>query len=218
MKKYFNQTKRFRKDTLSAFYLKINEVLYCSQINPGLLFTARSTMFEVFTDLMNQVGCKSVPAHLFLCHRVFSQRQTCKMCTRIICYETTHSKILSKLYSKWILLNEFVTEAPEDLKRVFELMSCPNVSSFLSLNCFIGCTRLNDSVVPREEENFPDTNLLGANHLMLIFTHFLTVVSRISVNYLYKHLTQKWHKPHVGQLHKELHVGRPLDCVYVYVC
>ena len=154
MKKYFNQTKRFRKDTLSAFYLKINEVLYCSQINPGLLFTARSTMFEVFTDLMNQVGCKSVPAHLFLCHRVFSQRQTCKMCTRIICYETTHSKILSKLYSKWILLNEFVTEAPEDLKRVFELMSCPNVSSFLSLNCFIGCTRLNDSVVPREKRIF----------------------------------------------------------------
>ena len=86
-------------------------------------------------------------------------------------------------------------------------MSCPNLSSFLSLNCFIGCTRLNDSVVPREEENFPDINLLGANHLMLIFTHFLTVVSRISVNYLYKHLTQKWHKPHVGQVHRELHVG-----------
>ena len=137
------------------------------------------------------------------------------MCTRIICYETTHSKILSKLCTKWILLNEFVTEAPEDLKRVFELMSCPNLSSFLSLNCFIGCTRLNDRVVPREEENFPDINLLGANHQMLIFTHFLTIVSRISVNYLYKHLTQKWHKPHVGQVHRELHVGRPLDCVYV---
>ena len=139
-------------------------------------------MADVLTDLMNHVGCKSVLAHSLLCHRVLGQQQARKMCIGMICRETTHLKILSELYL--FPLNELVTEAPEDLKRVFELMSCPNLSSVLSLNCVIDCTRLNDSVVSREEENFPDINPLDTSHLMLISTHFLTVASRISVNYL----------------------------------
>ena len=139
-------------------------------------------MVDVFTDLMNHVGCKSVLAHLLLCHRVLGQQQARKKCTGTICRETTHLKILSELYL--FPLNELVTEAPKDLKRVFELLACPNLTSVLSLNCVIDCARLNYSVVSREEENFPDINPLDTSHLMLISTHFLTVASRIFVNYL----------------------------------
>ena len=54
-------------------------------------------------------------------------------------------------------------------------------------------------MVSEEEHNFSDLHRLAANHPVLIFIHFLTVAPRISVNYLYKNLTQRWHEGPCGE-------------------
>ena len=55
-------------------------------------------------------------------------------------------------------------------------------------------TKLNNCSISEEQEKFSDINPLGgANHPSLIYFNFLTVVSRISVNFLYKSLVKRWH-------------------------
>ena len=44
-----------------------------------------------------------------------------------------------------------------------------------------------------EQENFYDNNPFGGNHPYLIFVNFLTIYSRVTVNYLYRNLPKEWH-------------------------
>ena len=108
-------------------------------------------MLQVFTNLLNQVGCKSVHAHLFVCHRIFSKRQKCQLCTRLISRIEMHLKILTDLDS--VYLFEVMSEAPDNLKRVFELPG-----AYISLNCFINHKKIVDGVVSEGGQNFYDVS------------------------------------------------------------
>ena len=59
------------------------------------------------------------------------------------------------------------------------------------IGLFIDRTRLNSSSILEEQENISDINSLGTNHASLMFfSIFLTVASRISVNFLYNSLVK----------------------------
>ena len=85
-------------------------------------------------------------------------------------------------------MDELIVEAPKDLRNVPELMGSKHFSSTLSMNSFVERTKLNHCSLMEEQENFSDINPLGANHPSLIFFNFLTVASRISVNFICKSL------------------------------
>ena len=63
----------------------------------------------------------------------------------------------------------------------------------MSLNCFIDHAKFNNSCISDKQQNFYDINPLGANHSSLVFVNFLPVASRVTVNYMYRNLTKKWH-------------------------
>ena len=105
------------------------------------------------------------------------------MCMRMICHIEKHSDILKQLDS--VSIDELLANAPDDQKNVFELM-CENIKSILSLNCFIDHAKLNNSCISDELQNFYDINPLGAIHPSLVFVNFLTVASRVTINYLYR--------------------------------
>ena len=107
-------------------------------------------------------------------------------------------------------IDELLADAPDDLKNVFELMRCENIKSVSSLNCFIDHVKLNISCISDEQQNFYDINPLGSNHPFLVFVNFLTVASRVTVNYLYRNLTKKWHSGFLARPLEE-----PLSNVYV---
>ena len=137
----------FRNDTLSIFQHEIDDILsHFDSRKFGKLFTPRMGMLQVFTNLLNQVGCKSVLAQLFFCHRIFGKRQKCQMCTRLICRFETHSRILTDLNS--VYLFEVMSEAPGDLKGVFELPG-----AYIPLNCFIDHRKIVNGVVSEGEQN-----------------------------------------------------------------
>ena len=107
----------------------------------------------------------------------------------MICRRKKHSHILKDLHS--VLIIKLVTDAPDDLKNVFELMCCEQQGSALSLTCFTGSTKLNNSCISDEQKNFYDINPFTANHPSLIFVNFLTMTAKVAVNYLYKNLPKK---------------------------
>ena len=77
----------FRNYTLSVFQSEIDNILLrFGSREFGRLFSPRMGMLQVFTNLLNRVGCKSVLALLFFCQCIFGKRQNCQMCTRIICH------------------------------------------------------------------------------------------------------------------------------------
>ena len=125
------------------------------------------------------------------------------MCTRMICHIKKYSYILKLLNS--VLINELLVDAHDDLKNVFELMCCENIKSVLSLNCFIDHVKLNNSCISDEQQNFYDIN-----HSSLVFVNFLTVASRVTINYLYRNLTKKWHSGFLARPLEE-----PLHDVYI---
>ena len=128
------------------------------------------------------------------------------MCMRMICHIEKHSDILKQLDS--VSIDELLANAPDDQKNVFELM-CENIKSILSLNCFIDHVKLNNSCISDELQNFYDINPLGAIHPSLVFVNFLTVASRVTVNYLYRN-SKKWHSGFLARLLEE-----PMHDVYV---
>ena len=68
---------------------------------------------------------------------------------------------------------------------------------------------MNNSCISDEQQNIYDINLLEANHQSLLFVNFLTVASRVIVNYLYRSLTKKWYSGFVARPLEE-----PLPDVY----
>ena len=113
----------------------------------GKLFTPRMTVLHVFTNLLNQVGCKSVRAHIFFCQCISGQK--CQMCTKLNCHIDTHSRILTEL--DLFYLSEVMREASRNLRLIFELLG-----SYISLNCFKDHRKINDGVVSEVEQNFSD--------------------------------------------------------------
>ena len=124
----------------------------------------------------------------------------------MICCIKKHSCILKQLDS--VSIDELL--APDDLKNVFELMRCKNIKSVLSLNCFIDHSKLNNICISDKQQNFYDNNSLRANLPFLVFVSFLTVASRVTINYLYRNLPKKLH---AGFLARPLE--EPLHDVYV---
>ena len=167
-----------------------------------------SNLLLVYYDLINYVGCKPVLSHMLFCNRLFEKGQKCLMYSRMICLIKKHSHILKQLDS--VSIDGLLADTPDDLKKVFELMPCENIKSVLSMKCFIDHAKLNHSCISDERQNFYDINPLVANHPALIFLNFLTVASRVTVNYLYRNLTMKWHS---GFLERPLE--EPLSNVYV---
>ena len=198
----------FRDDTLLVIRSEIDQILHHFGLMEGMEIFQISNLLSVYYDLINYVGCKPVLAHLLFCNRLFEKGQKCLMCTRMICRIKKHSHILKQLDS--VSIDELLADAPDDLKNVFELMHCENIKSVLSLNCFIDHAKLNHSCISDEQQNFYDINPLVANHPALVFLNFLTVASRVTVNYLYRNLTKKWHSGFLARPLEE-----PLSNVYV---
>ena len=101
------------------------------------------------------------------------------------------------------------------LKNVFELMRCENIiwqKSVLSLNCFIDHAKLKNSCISEKQHKFYDITPLGANHPSLFFVNFLTIASRVTVNYLCRNLTKKSHSGFLARPLEE-----PLHDVYVWL-
>ena len=74
----------------------------------------------------------------------------------MICRWKKHSHILKDLHS--VLINKLATDAPDDLKNVFELMGCEQQGSVLPLTCFTDSTKLNNSCISDKQKNFYDIN------------------------------------------------------------
>ena len=125
---------------------------------------------------------------------------------RMTCHIEKYSDILKQLDS--VSIDELLANAPDDQKNLFELMR-ENIKSILSLNCFIDHAKLNNSCISDELQNFYDINPLGAIHPSLVFVNFLTVASRVTVNYLYRN-SKRWHSGFLARPLEE-----PMHDVYV---
>ena len=174
----------------------------------GMQIFQISNLLSVYYDLINYVGCKPILPHWLFCNRLFEKRQKCLMCARMICRIKKHSYILKQIDS--VSIDELLADAHDDLTNMFELIRCENRKYVLSLNCFIDHAKLSNSCISDEQQNFYDINLLGANHQSLAFANFLTVASRVTVNYLCRNLTKKWHSGFLARPLEE-----PLHDVYV---
>ena len=125
------------------------------------------------------------------------------MCTWMICCIKKHSYILKQLDS--VSIDELLA-----LKNVFELMRCEDIKSVLSLNYFIDHAKLNNICISDKQQNLYDINSLRANLPFLVFVNFLTVASRVTINYLHRNLPKKLH---AGFLARPLE--EPLHDMYV---
>ena len=130
----------------------------------------KGNLLSIYHKLINYVGCKPILTHLLFCNRFFNKRQKCLMCTRMICRSKRHSNFLKDLDS--VSINELTADAPDDLRNVFELMSCKQLNCVLSLNCYIDKSILKNCCISDEQEHFYDINPFGANHPSLIFVNF----------------------------------------------
>ena len=167
----------FKKDTVLAIRKELEINLHDFKTDNEL--TPIPNLKQVFYDFVSYVGCKPVLVHLLFCNRIFEKHSPCSRCTRIICRIPKHSTVLSHL--DLVSVDYLIQDAPDDIKKVLQLMSCENLRSIPSLNCLINCAKLNRSAIGGGQENFSDINPLGANHPPLVFISFFTVASRISI-------------------------------------
>ena len=137
---------------------------------------------KVILNVINYVGCKSVIGNLVFCNRLFEGEKQCTHCTRMIFFNYTHSRILSRV--NLTKSSTLMTYASDRMKEAFLTIIRQKTESFLFFKSFISSTLINTSRLKNNQKNFYDINPMSANHPLLIFTNLLEISSGIMINYL----------------------------------
>lgn len=105
----------------------------------------------------------------------------CDKCTRFICSDYEHVKILTKLLH--MPLDSLLIYAP--IKQIWRLRVLLkwSISALYVKNSFIGRTAVKKRNISKNQHFFEYIFPLSANHSLLILLTFLVVFSRITVNF-----------------------------------
>ena len=143
---------------------------------------------KVILNVINYVGCKSVMGHLLFCNRLFEGEKQCTYCTRMICFNHTYSRILSRV--NLTKSSTLMMYASDRMREAFLTIIPQKTDSVLFFKSFISSTPINTPRIKNNQKNFYDINPMSANHPLLIFTNLLEISSRITINYLYESITK----------------------------
>ena len=148
---------------------------------------------NIFFSVVNYAGFRSAMAHILFCNckEITSKKvDCCDKCNRLICSNYEHVKILTKLTD--MPVNSLLIYAPYETSLAFKSAFEMEHKCTISVNSFIARTAVNRSIISDEQQFFEDIFPLSANHPLLMLLNFLVVSSRITVNFLYCELENKF--------------------------
>ena len=152
-----------------------------------------SSIENIFLNVVNYAGFKSVMAHLLFCNRckdiTSKKADCCDKYNRLICSNYEHVKILTKLID--MPLNSLLIYALDKTNLVFKSAFEMKHMCTISLDYFIARTAVNRSIISDEQQFFEGMFPLSANYPLLILLNVLVVSSRITANCLYCELKNK---------------------------
>ena len=134
---------------------------------------------SILKESLSYIGCKAILGHLLYCNCLIG-KQYCFLCTRMISRESNLTEILCQLHS--VSLKELLEDASESIFETYDILKSGDRSVFL--NCFIDSRKINNLL--EFTNNIPDIYPLGTNHPVLIVNRFLSVGSRILLNFLFE--------------------------------
>ena len=134
-------------------------------------------MNSTIKSCINNIGCKSILAHLLLSERGHDSKDMCKFCTRMITYESEHDDMstLDDIYLETFSILE------EDTRNAYEILRFKRIS----LNVHMTENRTNPSYRNRQIRNFGEIDFMAANHSVLIHNYLLTISSRVFLNSIF---------------------------------
>ena len=128
---------------------------------------------------INNLGCKSILAHLLFCNRIDDSKGMCELCTRMVYSEEKFSDFLSILEE--LPLEEILEDCTnEETKHNYTLLK----NKIVSLKWFIDGKIINPCIKIPWRKTL-GLHCVGANHPILIFNSLITKGSRDFLNSIF---------------------------------
>ena len=113
---------------------------------------------SVILESINNLGCKSILAHLLLCNPFDNSREMCQLSIRMVCSDKKFSNFWSPLDE--LSLEEILEDCTNEESKYDSVL----LNKILFLKCFIDGKMINPMYKIHMEKNILGFHYMGANH------------------------------------------------------